>query len=381
MLQMAASNYKVSVIFGDTPKGVNMLLSSGAIPPVIKIHNNISHAQLIHEKLGNDTIIIVRLTGTEGVFNRSKAAAVNAVEWCTIMEPAFKQAPYVYWEAGPPLQPCDDWYCEWLLAAMDWCHARSYRLCVMTVGEGTPQVPSGGGDGWAPMWPVVQLAASYGYILGPQAYWVDGNMDPNDDWHMFRIYRAFRDYPGKWPVGTRIVFSECFIDLRNGLGWRTALGGDWPRARAGMKLLSNEINRRPCPPGVEVIGATNFAIHEVDNEWRDFNYLEYLMDQMTDIKAEQGIVEVPPPMTPPEPPPTSTGTIGVKTLASAGQNVRSKPSTVTSTNIVGSIEPGETVLIKSEDAASVGYNQAWIYVIKTANASEGGWALASLLRR
>jgi len=291
---MSASSYRVSVILGDAPKALNALIASGARPPVVKIHNNISHAQLLREKLGNDTILIVRMTGMESVFNRSASAAANAVDWCTVMESSFSQAPYVYWEAGPPLQSCDEWYRDWLLAAMNWCHARGYLLCVMTTSEGTPDLPSAGVDGWAPMWPVVQLAASYGYILGPQAYWIDGNMDVNDDWHMFRIYRAFRDYPGKWMSGTRIVFTETGIDLRNGLGWRTALGTDWPRYRAGLKLLSDEIKRRPCPPGVKVVGGTVFAIHDVDNIWPDFNYREYMHEQCADIVAEQGIVEVPP---------------------------------------------------------------------------------------
>lgn len=288
------SNYRVSVILGDTGKGTAQLIASGARPPVVKVHNNIGHAQLLHNHLGDDTLIIIRMTGPESIVNRAKPAAQNAVEWCAALEPAFRLAPWAYWEAGPPLQPCDEWYADFQIAAMNWMYARNYRATVMTIGEGNPGLPSAGEDGMAAMWPVVQLAASYGYLLGPQAYWVDGRMDPADDWHMFRIYRAFRDYPGKWPAGTRIVFSECGIDLRNGLGWRTALNGSWPRYRAGLKLMSEEIKRRPCPPGVTVVGGTVFAIHEVDNDWRDFNYLEHLSDQLEDIKAEQGIVEMPP---------------------------------------------------------------------------------------
>ena len=301
------SNYKVSFIAADAPKAVGALILSGARPPVVKIHNNVSHVQLLHEKLGDDTVIILRMTAYEGIVVQDQAPEARAVQWCEAMKPVFAAVPYAYIEAGPPLMPVDDWSGQFWVACMDWAHTRGYKLTVMTIGEGQPELPSSGQDGMAPMWPTINMAAAYGYILGPQAYWVDGNMDMNDDWHMFRIYRAFRDYPGKWPTGTRIVFTECFIDLRNGLGWRTALGGDWPRAREGMKALSNEINRRPCPPGVSVIGATNFAIHDVDNTiWQDFNYREHLHEQLADIKAEQdGIIEVPPPVPQPEPPPMS----------------------------------------------------------------------------
>jgi hypothetical protein len=369
---MSKSANRVSFIIGDSWKATNLLIQSGARPPVIKIHNNLDQARTIHNHLGDDTIIILRMIGAENIINRGKAPAVCAVEWCTAMLPAFQACPWAYFEVGGPLAPVDEWQRDYWLAAMNWMKARGYLGVVMTHGEGNPQVPSGGGDGWAVMWPVVQLAASYGYLLGPQAYWVDGNMDPADDWHMFRIYRAFRDYPGKWPAGTRIVFTESFIDLRNGLGWRTALGGDWSRARAGMKLLSEEIKRRPCPPGVEVIGATNFAIHEIPDMWGDFNYLEHLPDQLADIKAEQdSIVEVPPP---PETPPETT-TFAVTTTWSGGQNVRAKPSL--KGGVVGGINYGQTAYIAREDAVSVGIEDSWVNV--TVN-NTTGWAASWLLK-
>ncbi|MBN1430433.1 MAG: hypothetical protein JXB07_18835 [Anaerolineae bacterium] len=371
----AVSRNKVSFILGDTGKGVNMLLVSGARPPVVKIHNNISHAQAIHNKLGDDTEIIVRMTALEGIVTRTKKASACAVEWCEAMESCFKQAPYVSWEAGPPLQICDQWYNEFLVAAMNWAWARKYKLCVMTVGEGTPEVPSAGIDGWSVMLPTVQLAASYGYILGPQAYWIDGNMDINDDWHMFRIYRAFRDYPGKFPPGTRIMFSETGIDLRNGLGWRNALGKNWKRYRAGLKALSDELNRRSCPPGVSVLGATVFAIHEVDNEWRDFNYLDHLPDQLADIKAEQKeeeehIIEVPPaPVTE-----LPLNTVAVKTISRTGQNIRAHHSLIAP--IVGGLDYGDVGYISIDEVDRLGVGKAWCYV----KAPSGeGWMGAWLL--
>lgn len=298
---MTNSNFKTSIIIGDSWKATNTLIGSGARPPVVKVHNNLSQALALHNCLGDDSIIIVRMTGTEWAANRGRPANEAAISWCQVAEPAFQATPWAYFEIGPPLQTADQWYADFQIAAMNWMHARGYKAVTCTFGEGNPEVPSGGGDGWGVVWPVVQLAASYGYILGPQAYWVDSNMDPNDDWHMFRIYRAFRDYPGKFPAGTRIVFTETGIDLRNGYGWRKALGGNWPRYRAGLKLLSDEINRRPCPAGVQVLGGTVFAIHEVDNEWRDFNFLEYLPDLLADIVAEQSIIEVLPEPDPPIP--------------------------------------------------------------------------------
>lgn len=355
-----ASNYRASVILGDAPKALGELLTSGARPPVVKVHNNVSHVQLLHDCLGDDTIIILRMTATEGIVNRAKSATSCAIEWCEAMKPVFEQVPFARVEAGPPLQPCDDWYANFQIAAMNWAHARGYRLTVMTIGEGNPELPSSGHDGMAPMWPVVQLAASYGYILGPQAYWIDGNMSPDDDWHMFRIYRAFRDYPGMWPEGTQIVFSECGIDLRNGLGWRTALGTNWPRYRAGLKVLSEEIKRRPCPPGVRVIGGTVFATHDVDDVWPDFNYREYVHEQYADMLAEQGgIVEIPPT---PVPDPVPAGTVPVLVTNAAGVNQRS--GATSSSTKLGWIGPGAHLLVEypaTNDYVKASGQDFWVW--------------------
>jgi len=372
---VSASKNKVSIIIGDSWKATNLVITSGARPPVIKVHNNLDQARTLHEHLGDDTIIIVRMIGGENIINRGKQPATNAVEWCTALEPAFRACTWAYFEVGGPLAPVDEWQRDFWLAGMNWMHARGYKAVVMTHGEGNPQVPSGGGDGWGVMWPVVQMAAAYRYILGPQAYWIDGNMDPGDDWHMFRIYRAFREYPGKWPQGTRIVFTESGIDLRNGLGWRAALGGNWQRYRAGLKLMSEEIKRRPCPPGVEVIGATSFAIHEIPNMWDDFNYLEHLPDQLADIKAEQdSIIEVPQEEEP-VPLPAPSGTVAIQTLSTTGQNVRQTHSLLAP--IVSSLEYGEIAYTSNTDSATVGQPNSWVYI----KAPRGeGWAAAWLLK-
>jgi hypothetical protein len=374
------SKFNTSIIIGDSWKATNMLLESGAKPPVVKIHNSLDQARAIHNRLGNDTIVVVRMTGSEWAMQRGKPAGEAAVNWCQVTEPAFKSCPWAYFEVGPPLQTADKWYADFQIAAMNWMYARGYKAVVCTFGEGNPEVPSGGGDGWAPMRPVVQLAASYGYLLGPQAYWVDGNMDINDDWHMFRIYRVFRDYPGMFPNGTRIFFSETGIDLREReLGWRRALGNNWPKYRAGLRLLSSEINRRSTPPGVQVIGGTVFAIHEVDNEWRDFNFLEHLPDLLADIKSGQdgSIVEVPPP--PSETVDNGLGTITMRYPANGWVNIRDGRSA--EAPVVGRFLPTDTATIGACDTGSVGKSNEWLFINGTSSdPCLRGWSAAWLYK-
>jgi len=208
-------------------------------------------------------------------------------------------------------------------------------------------------------------------LVGLHQYGLLGSMqDHAQDGNDARVLRH-RAIPQL--AGVPIVLTEAGLDMP---GWQnTNRGVDG--YLADLKWLDYELKKDP-----NVLGVCLYTM-DMEPGWEPFRIEGDLAVKLFEYITQQnaGIIEVPPPVPQPEPPPTSTGTIGVKTMASAGQNVRSKPSTVTSTNIVGSIEPGETVFIKSEDAASVGYNQAWIYVIKTANAPVGGWALASLLRR
>jgi hypothetical protein len=327
------SNSRIGFILGDTQRGVDMLIASGARPRVVTVHNNVGHAQQLHTHLGDDTIIILRMTAYENIVIQDEAPAVRAVQWCQALEPVFKQAPWAYFEVGPPLMEPDEWTAEFWVAAMNWMHARGYKAVVLHVGEGNPQVPSGGGDGWAPMWPVVQLAASYGYILGPQAYWIDGKMDLGDDWHAFRILRAFRDYPGKWPAGTRIVHTEFGIDLRGGdTGWKSSgCGAD--AYRRGLNEASEKFRLATYPPGVELIGFTIFALHE-NGLWNDFNFWEIYQGLLDDIKAQQSMIEVPPE------PPEMVGT-GDYTVIAYALNVRSGPGV--SNTKVGVLRNGDLV--------------------------------------
>lgn len=309
---MPATSSLLSLIDGDTSRGLDIILASGVHPAVLKIHNNIQHAQLVHQVCGDDTLIIMRQSATEHFIDYGLTNGlppdVIAQQWFNATEPFMQCAPWAYFEiGGPGFSAGEDnaaatRYTNVILAAMRLMAAQGYKGVGLTFYEGTPRTKSDGFDGWAPYWPVVTLAAELGFLLGMQGYWVDANMSLDDDWHCFRILRVLRDYPDKFPPGTRIVLTEYGIDLRNGQGWKAALGNDATRYCAGLFAGDAKWRAAKLPTGVQVVGQTAFILQEWGSMWDDFNLWEVLPQMLEYIRSQ---VYVPPAPEPdPDPPPT-----------------------------------------------------------------------------
>jgi hypothetical protein len=249
-------------------------------------------------------------------------------------------------------------------------HQAGYKGVVLCFYEGNPHTLSDGSgiDGWTPYWGVVNLAAQYGFLLGPQGYWVDGKMDMADDWHNFRLLRMLRDYPGKFPPGTRFVKTEAGIDLRvNCLGWKSSGCGaaGYADGLEGEDLVWRSAR---LPDGVEFVGLTVFALHDEkgkDTLWPDFNFWEVFQRLLNHIKSLQPSIEIPK---------VPAGVVAVRTTSPTGQNIRAHHSLIAP--IVGGLDWGAVGYISKDEVDNLGKPKAWCYV-KAAGGE--GWCGAWLL--
>jgi hypothetical protein len=384
-----ASNSNLSVVLGDTELGVNMLIASGAQPKGVVIHNNVDHAIRLHEYLGSDSVIVLRMTGSESVidngFSHGNTPSEIGREWFNTTKPAMAAAPFAYFEVGGPGFNSDDpvyadFYADIIEDAMRRMYQEAYKGVVLCFYEGNPHTLSDGSgiDGWAPYWSVVTLAAAYGFILGPQGYWTNGKMDMADDWHNFRLLRVLRDYPGKFPSGTRFMKMEGGIDLRTSppKGWKSS-GCSREGFLNGLKGEDEVWETANLPADVEFICTAVFALHDEkgsDTMWPDFNFWEIYPELLDHIKSKQTIVEVPPE---PEPEPaTPGGMVAVRTKHPIGQWIRKYPSLNSMT--AGALDRGEIGYVAQEEAISIGQESSWVHV--QAGYAEG-WCAAWLLER
>lgn len=377
------SSSTLGFVLGDTQQAVDMIIASGAYPAVTTIHNNVKHAIQLHKHLGDDCIIVLRMIATEhiidhGVGNGKRPEDIG-FEWFEATRTAMAEAPFAYFQVGGPGFNSDepgyaDYYADVIEFAMLAMHQAGYLGVVLCFYEGNPHTLSDGSgiDGWAPYWGVVNRAAQYGFLLGPQGYWVDGKMDMADDWHNFRLLRVLRDYPGKFPQGTRFAKMEAGIDLRNGRGWKSAGCGKEGYTR-GLGMEDEFWMATRLPAGIEFVGFTIFALHDdkgKDTLWPDFNLWEVFMSLLDRIKSLQTVVEVPVPGHA-----LPKNTIAVQTIAESGQNIRDDASLIAP--IVGDIDFGEVAYISTDEADRLGKAKTWCYV-KTFDGQEG-WAGAWLL--
>lgn len=303
-----------------------------------------------------------------------------ASEWFEATRPAMAAAPFAYFMLGGPGFNSDDpvyadFYADIMLSAMALMFKAQFKGAVLCFYEGNPHTLSDGSgiDGWAPYWGVVNLAAQLGFLLGPQGYWVDGKMDMADDWHNFRLLRVLRDYPGKFPPGTRFFKEEGGIDLQNGKGWKSA-GCGKEAFEAGLKKEDEVWRSAQLPDGVEFISTTLFALHDEkgkDTLWTDFNLWEVFPGLLEHIRSLQPAVEAPAPGYN-----LPKNTVAVKTLAENGQNIRSDQSLLAP--IVGDVDFGEVAYISSDEADRLGKAKTWCYA-RTFDGQEGwmgAWLLA-----
>lgn len=384
------SESRIGFVLGDTQRGVDTIIASGAYPAITTIHNSVKHAIQLHEHLGNDCIIVLRMMGSEHVidhgFALGKRPAEIGKEWFETTRPAMAAAPFAYFMLGGPGFNSDDpvyadFYADIVEDAMRRMHQEGYKGAVLCFYEGNPHTLSDGSgiDGWAPYWDVVNLAAQYGFLLGPQGYWVNGKMDMSDDWHNFRLLRVLRDYPGKFPPGTRFFKQEGGIDLQNGLGWKSAGCGKEGFIK-GLKKEDEIWRTARLPEGVEFIGTTLFALHDdkgKDTHWPDFNLWEVFPALLEHIKSLQTIVEAPVPTPEPSAIPLPADMMEIETTSPTGQNIRAHHSLAAP--IVGSLDYGAVGYIHKTEAKNLGKQDTWCYVIM-ANGSEGwcgAWLLAA----
>lgn len=374
------SDSVLSFVLGDTEKGVNMLIASGAIPPVVKIHNNVSHAVRLHKHLGNGTKIVLRMIGAERIIDDGISTGKEPAEiggaWFAAVEPAMVAAPWGYFEVGGPGFNSDDpvyadYYADIIEDAMRRMHQAGYKGVVLCFYEGNPHTLSDGSgvDGWAPYWDVIRLAAEYGFPLGPQAYWVDGRLDMNDLWHAFRLFTILADYWDMWPEGTQFIITEFGVDLRDGRGWISSGCGEinyWKALKEACRIFRAKV----YPKGVKFLAFTIFALHENDL-WPDFNYWVIFRQLLDYVKSLQGPPATPEPGPGPAPP---AGTVAVKTTSKTGQNIRAHHSLIAP--IVGGLDYGAVGYTSKDEVDNLGKAKTWCYV-KTEDGE--GWMGAWLL--
>jgi len=382
---MTISKSRLGFVLGDSQQAVDMIIASGAYPALTVIHNSVKHTIQLHEHLGDDCIIVLRMIGSEPIIDGGIAAGRRPEEigfdWFEATRSAMAAAPFAYFQVGGPGFKSDDWvysdyYADIIEFAMLLMHQAGYKGAVLCFYEGNPHTLSDGSgvDGWAPYRGVINRAAQYGFILGAQGYFVDGNMDMTDDWHNFRWLRVLRDYPGMFPPGTKIGKMEAGIDLRNGLGWRSSGCGADGYA-AGMEKEDDVWIKTPLPRGVEFVGFAIFALHDYkgkDTCWPDFNYWEIFPRLLAHIKSLQAYETPPDEETMPTIPPY---TIAIKTRSTTGQNIRAHHSL--NAPIVGDLDFGEVAYIHTDEADCLGQVKTWCY-IRTLDGQEG-WAGAWLL--
>lgn len=381
------SDSTIGFVLGDTQQGVDMIIASGAYPALTVIHNSIKHAIQLHEHLGDDCIIVLRMLGSEPIIDGGMANGRRpediGLDWFEATKPAMAAAPFAFFQVGGPGFHSDDWvyadyYADIIEFAMLLMHQAGFKGVVLCFYEGSPHTLSDGSgvDGWAPYKGVIKRAAQYGFILGAQGYFVDGQMDMADDWHAFRWLRVLRDYPGMFPPGTKIGKMEAGIDLRNGLGWKSS-GVGTDGFFNGLVEEDEVWRSAKLPEGVEYIGTAHFALHDVkgaDTHWPDFNYWEIFPRLLEHIKSLQSNVPIPedPPM-----PTMPKNAIAIKTTSESGQNIRVGPSLVAP--IVGDVAFGEIAYISKDDADQLGQPDTWCYAV-TADGEHGfmgAWFLAA----
>jgi len=325
---------KASLIVGDCPRAAAEILMSGARFDIIKVHDSFKVLNMLHDVWGDNTRYVMRITSKEYIIDNGVSSwadpKVVAQRWVQAMQSFFAQAPYAYFEVGGPGFNTDDpafaaQYAKTIMEAMRLMEQAGIKGVVLTFYEGTPHTLSDGSgiDGWAPYRPVINLAAQLGFMLGMQGYWVDGKMDMADDWHNFRLVRVMRDYPDLFPPGTQIFKSESRIDLRNGKGWKSALGNRADLLMDGIKKEDEFWSNYKFPPGVEFLGFTDFILQEWGKppDWDDFNLWEVLPYLLPYVKNKMSVIEVPPG---PAPEPINTRTVIVS--SEWGCNHRASPS-------------------------------------------------------